>query len=323
MNKNLEDRLSSRDQFIFGVPADFFQPFEPVEKLLPESYEPLASFKENLRSAFIVGSMPFQLTHSSILQQRFNQIHTAARIRSLVNKDENGNYLEKEEELAFAKASAEMSEELREGTIIKRHAENTLKLLDTHLRDTEFRISAGELLRQIVVLCWGALEVVVNDTMRSLLNANPALVRLLTTDKEYKDALFGRDLVEKLEQRSFDLSNSMGDLFCDAVRLDSLEKMRRVVSLVLQNPAVDKQLKDEKLWKLAQQRHLIVHRRGVVDARFRLRTDEKRPVGQSIEFDSDYVESCLTCVRDAGLSLASSVARASPSFSVDKGLDAR
>jgi hypothetical protein len=51
-------------------------------------------------------------------------------------------------------------------------------------------------------------------------------------------------------------------VFCDVVNLDSLGKIRDAIHIGLTSPTVDIALKDERLWKISQQRNLVVHRRG-------------------------------------------------------------
>jgi hypothetical protein len=59
-----------------------------------------------------------------------------------------------------------MNSELRDPEVITRHALSTVNVLKRHLIRNDFQMSAQELLRQIIVMCWGAFEIVANDGLR-------------------------------------------------------------------------------------------------------------------------------------------------------------
>jgi hypothetical protein len=113
-------------------------------------------------------------------------------------------------------------------------------------------------------------------------------------------------LIEALEAKDFNLSSAMGDVFCEVAKLDTLEKIRDAIHISLADPSVDSVLKGERLWKMSQQRHLIVHRRGLIDARYLERTSDRAAVGAPLILDGDYIEATLTVVRDAGCGIFTS-----------------
>jgi hypothetical protein len=53
------------------------------------------------------------------------------------------------------------------------------------------------------------------------------------------------------------------------------------------------------------QRHLIVHRRGLVDARYIERTSDHAMIGDHLKLDAAYIEASLVLVRDTGCSIYS------------------
>ncbi len=306
MNKD-DERFISEDIFLFGEPKGFFDAFKQLEPFDGPLQSSILTFKSNLSSAIVVGNVPFQLTHSGVLDQRFNQLHIAEKIRSrnTLLPGEN-NISQDEEDAAFKRAEEKMKDELKDPEIINMHSVQTLKLLDRHLETQDFQSSAQETLRQVLVICWSAFEVLISDTLRSLMNECPKIIGNFTDTKPYREALSGRALLEALENNNFDLSHGMGDLFCDLVKLDALEKIRAAILIALVDPKLDIQLKDERLWSISQQRHLIVHRRGVVDSHYLERTSDSMLSGDDIEFKSAYIEECLVVVRDVGCSILKS-----------------
>lgn len=291
-----DEHFACEHQFLFGEPNGFFNSIDAIAVTAAALKPSLLAFKSNLSSAILIGNVPFYLTQASVTDQRFHQLLTAERIRS---RSLEGTETFREE-AAFLKASERMTDEMRNPDIVGGHAKRTLKLLDRHLANGEFSSSSEELLRQVLVIGWSAFEVLVNDTLRLLINVKPSIISAFTDIKPYRESLSGRALLEALNENQFDLSARMGDIFCEIVRLDSLEKIRDAIRLSLQNTQLDARLKDEKLWRISQQRHLIVHRRGLVDSRYVERTSDRINIGEHIKFDSNYVETSLSLIRDIG-----------------------
>jgi hypothetical protein len=172
-----------------------------------------------------------------------------------------------------------------------------------HLKNDVFRESAQELLRQVLVICWSSFEIFVNDILKSLLNVKPHLISSFQNSKPYREALSGQILLDALVANEFNVSSTMGDIFCEVVKLDSLEKIREAIRLCIAEPALDTILKDERLWRISQQRHLIVHRRGIVDPEYLRRTSDRAMVGDHLKLDGKYIKASLVLVRDIGCNL--------------------
>jgi hypothetical protein len=290
----------TRESFLFREPRGFLDEVKQKDDVWEPLAEPLLAFRANLTSAIRVGVIPFQLVHSAILEQRFNQLVIASNIHFLSTQSEPESKTEDgkkdRERRALERAHEEMNAELREKEVITRHAWSTVKVLDRHLRDNDFRASAAELLRQIIVMCWGAFEIVAGDVVRAALNAKPAFFRSVAEARPYRESISARFLTDGLEANSFDLSRKMGDLFCD-------EKIRDISRILIADDVVDSMLKKELLWRIFQQRNLIVHRRGIIDSRYLKNTSDTGTIGDHIEFKSSYVEESLVMVRDAGLEM--------------------
>jgi hypothetical protein len=286
--------------FLFGEEKDFDNAYRELEEIISPFSSILQAFKANLRSAVRVGEIPFQLAQSAVLQKRYAQLLIAEKIRCRT-KVERGQITEsKVEREASRCASESMTEELNHKTVIERHADETLNNLDNHLKDPEFKTSAQELLRQVLVMTWSAFEILVNDTLRTLLNSKPSIIKRFADNRPYRDVLSARTLMEALEESNFNLSASIGDVFCDIVNLDSLEKIRDAIHIGLTNPTVDTALKDERLWKISQQRNLIVHRRGLIDTKYVSRTSDDGPIGEPLVLNRYYIEASLEFIRECG-----------------------
>jgi hypothetical protein len=286
--------------FIFGDPEGFFDVFPPLESNKCDLTPTLQTFRVNLWSAIRVANIPFELTNRSVLDQRFDRLKLAERIRCRTKVERQEITEDQVESVAHEIAIERMGEELKNPEIISHYSQETMALLRRHLADDGFHASSQELLRQVLVMCWGAFEILANDTMRILLNVRPRMISRFVEGRPYREFLSARWLMESLEMRDFNLSSAMGDVFCEVVKLDSLEKIRDAIRVGLASDVIDTLLKDELLWKISQQRHLIVHRRGIVDARYAERTSGSEVIGGPLILEGLYVEGCLKAVRDIG-----------------------
>ncbi|MCV0396767.1 MAG: hypothetical protein K5872_20880 [Rhizobiaceae bacterium] len=292
----------SRTRFIFGPPPSFYDPLVAIGEEPSAISASVRAFKDNLSSAITVGSIPFQLAQSSVLHQRFAQIRTAERIRSLAVDE--GTDDRASEKLAYNRAKKAFTREITDQETIEDFGRQTLTVLDGHLSDKEFSDSADELLRQVLVIAWGAFETLVSDSLRSVLNCRPELSLNLFSERQYRDVLIGKNTVLELERRNFDLSKSMGDIVFDTFRMDGLEKIRDVCSIIFNNDELNVFLKNDALWTLSQRRNLIVHRRGLVDSRYLSKTGDTRSIGDRLTLTASEIEDSLVVVRDAGVAFA-------------------
>lgn len=306
LNEGLSTPVASEEEkriigrFLFGLPPGFEEPFADVLTVQSELTLALLAFKENLESAFTLGSIPFQLTNSSVLDSRFQQLLAAERIRQLSAVEAGAEIGTNGERAAHASASDRMREELLQADVIMAHSRRTLGKLSDQFGDTDFGSSSAELLRQVLVMSWGAFETLFNDSVCSLLNSKPSVTRDLAHVRLYKEALSSRSLLDGLESAGFDLKSGMGDLLAGLVSLDSLPKMRSVAAVLLPDSELNLALTSKELWAISQQRHLIVHRRGIVDNRYLDRVEDNRNIGEKIVFDSKYVEQSILLLRDIG-----------------------
>lgn len=292
------------EHFIFGETPNFFAPFEKTDVRMHMA-EPFGSalltFKRNLASAFQVASIPYQLVHVAILNQHLQQIRTAESIRKLHIVAENDEQLQELQKEISSNVRARFDNELRDKKILDKYAEDTLKTLESHLDDGSFKASADELRLQVLVMSWGAFEAFFSDLIRGLLNSKPNLMRELMSVKEYRDLVLGRSFIDTLATHNFNLSGRMGDIFCNAVKMDGLEAIKTVADKVFVSSEASKALKKTEIWMIAQQRHLIVHRRAVIDASYLERTTNQASIGERLTLPADYIEEAMATLRDVGL----------------------
>jgi hypothetical protein len=166
------------ESFVFSAEEGFFEPIDAVASLLPPFTEIARSFRDNLDSAVVTATIPYVMARASV-SRRFQAIHTGERLRALGKVKQGEDLTPELEQKALEKAHERLSEELNSKAGIRRSARNTVSELNHAFRDGNFSEAASELLRQVLVMLWGAYEAFVTDMVTSFVNQRPAVAAVL------------------------------------------------------------------------------------------------------------------------------------------------
>jgi hypothetical protein len=243
----------------------------------PAALKPVAAaFSHNIEAARLVVSIPFTLVTAAEADARFSRLAIAAQIRARGQYEQQGGDLSSGAALpdefvrqAWATAEAEMQKLLQTDSGKDEILDSVVLTLKRVLQNRGLEVAARELLRQAVVAIWSSLEVLSSDLFTALLNAHPDLTtRILSNDVAKKHFTANLNWVAVAEHR-FDLTGKVGDLLMLSAKVDDVRSILDIYRAVIDQPAqIERALKSPTLWLLFQRRHLIVHRRGMVDAHY-------------------------------------------------------
>jgi hypothetical protein len=176
--------------------------------------------------------------------------------------------------------------------------------LDRVSAQPDFVSASRELLNQGLVLAWSSLEVLASDLFCATVNASPHLAGRLLSDHSIKKYLVPDKLsFDLLAEFGFNLSSSMGTILTRDLNLSSVGKIKAIASVLFNNEAVRVSLDSRTLYLLNERRHLIVHRRGVVDAKYVRATGDGRKDGERFQVAKQELGEALTQVTKCGLDL--------------------
>jgi hypothetical protein len=166
--------------------------------------------------------------------------------------------------------------------------------------------ASAELLVQALISTWAIFEVFTSSFLITILNNNPGQAAQVCAGVEYKRH-FGKPLVDldAISLHGFDLSKSMGTILFGQRRLDGLNAVKDMLGAALPFESVRSALNSKTLWILNQRRHLLVHKRGLIDAEYVRNTGDELPIGSRLRIRSTDVEGYLTAVRDTILAIVS------------------
>ncbi len=296
--------------FYFPVNIDEF--IKPINDFLSIAQKPLiqpiGSFAKNLSSVISTTSLPFWMGMASVSQKRFLQIHLAEKIRALNHADKDGHIPEWARAQAYEIAKKRAQEESLDDT----HKDTTIEELFADLimllSDPNFNTASREVLRQGAVLTWSSIEVLATDLFISLLNTKPELVNILFKNDRVRKWFDIRGVsLEILETHGFDVSKKMGDILIEHYSIDTLPAIKTIFSILsLGRADLITALDNPDLYLLNKRRHLIVHRRSIVDLQYKNSTSDSLNVGDELYIKPDDLDRYLTVVREAGKELIDS-----------------
>lgn len=267
-----------------------------------------AAFEQNVLAVAATVGIPVTLASAASEGSHWQRIHSAERIRALMLEAEPGEDKAaldaRRDSHALEAASRRMQEFAKSPDGRDTIAADACRFLLEALESSNLGDAADELLRQGIVLTWSALEVLCRDLFEVILNANPKRALAVIQEPAAKQRLQSKFTLEELATAGFDLSSSLGSLLTSQQDFSDIRTIKAVMLPTLSaEPDVETAIGNEVLWVLCQQRHLIVHRRGAVDARYLEATGEKRKIGERLVIKPDDLEIQLVKVVNAGHAL--------------------
>lgn len=256
-----------------------------------------------------MAGLPYRFALAASEQRRYQSFSHAADIRALIDSHvARDNADEKmREDVARDIANKKMREFLdsTEGRA-ELNFEACRLLLDL-AKTTETADAAAQLLLQTAVLTWGALEVLSREIFRIYLNCMPTACANLIGDSDIRKRFdLSRISIEKIAGFDFNLSGRLGDLLVEQNDLSDLPGMKAAFCVLFpEDSRLRDALGDRILWILFQRRNLIVHRRGIIDARYVAATGEELPLGSQLRVRPADIESYLGLVAKAAHALIS------------------
>jgi len=253
-------------------------------------------------------AIPYQMAFASVYRRWLQAFHTAEQIMA---QDERGRRSKLAEQKALKKTYQKLNKKLKSSKGIKEASDQILEELGDDLSRDEVLTAAKELLRQGSVLIWGALEVLARDLFVALLNVKPRLAAELFKDENSKRLFQVKGFnLEVLEQYNYNLSTSMGEILANHNTLDTPSSMKTVFATLLPNKEeIRTAFSDSQIWILFQRRHLVVHRRGVIDAVYLTNTGENLNKGTELTITPKDIDAYFRSILKVGDALIRGVSQ--------------
>jgi hypothetical protein len=292
------ERIAERVRMSFLIVSEekLFGPFEKFQRTGSSWRSIVVSAVEGLESVASAGCLPFQLVHDSVQQRRFDRFHSAESIRCLVDVKPGADLTEELKVRARENADRAMIAFVNSEEGQKTIRDEVLHELDHRLRSITVKNATQELLVQTLISTWSVFESFARSFVVAWVNADPQRASAVLSSLDLKD-FFGKQVVdlEVIGKHGFDLSTSMGKIVFEGRKLDNLTTIRAIMKALFNEPEIQLSL-DKEMWFLNQRRHLFVHKRGVVDEEYLLKTGDGAVLGNRLTINAFEIERYLGVV---------------------------
>jgi len=305
--------LEMRKHFL--VPLDLSAMLEQLTQISQHApghfKQPIAAFCSALQAVESTCAFPYMLADSktsALHFQRFLMVERIQNIPSVYDKSEIKKTDDEVEELAYRDARDSFSTFLSSQEGLNLLANEISQTLLDALKNARTASAICELRYQGVVSLWSAFEVVVRDILTLLLNTSPDKCQQLLADQLAKKYFYlPKFSIEDLSSSGYDLSDKMGDLLLGSRDFSDLKAIKAAVNAIAADSDVASALNSTTLWNLNQDRHLIVHRRGVIDAKYIEATGAEVNTGDVLSVTPKQLGEYLTCVISSTTSVISAL----------------
>lgn len=174
------------------------------------------------------------------------------------------------------------------------------------------------MMRQAVVLLWGAYETFSRDLFVSVLNERPSLLSKLVAKKQFKDRFPVNSVfsLETLQDAGFDLNGKLGNLLAEGKDFSAPWMLRSLFPTLFEDGSLKSvysaTFERPELWLLGHRRHVVAHRCGIVDAAYMKETgDKSQASGELLKVTRKDLRFAFGCVH---LAIAVALASAAELF---------
>ncbi|MFY1708380.1 hypothetical protein [Tritonibacter scottomollicae] len=285
--------------FLFMDKEDFLVPLSSFTQSDSPWRLSTASAIEGLGSVLSAATLPLALTHDAVSSSLLQRFDSAAQIRNLKNFSAGEKPTAESQIAAYRSAKKQAQDFSSSEKGRAKIRDDIIDILASHLYTDALQIAAEQLLAQTVIGTWTVFETFVRSIATDWVNAVPASASSILNAKELKDDIGKQPIsFDTLSSHGFDLSKKMGNALFDGKRLDRFRVMKGVLKALFGTAEVQRSL-GHGLHLLNQERNLLVHNRGVVDADFKEMTGSESPIGEKLSIEADSVEASLLAVRTA------------------------
>jgi hypothetical protein len=166
-----------------------------------------------------------------------------------------------------------------------------------------------QLLLQTVAGTWTAFETLSIDLWEQAVNDNPLTLAKRAVSSKPDDSEFGKAVNwDKILSLDFEIKNRIGTLMKSKFKYSDPEKILKAYSSIGDEKSFSF-LASESLILLAQLRHIILHNKGIADARFKAETRSELEVGTLYPVNENLIYQFINEVISTGRQLLREVSR--------------
>jgi hypothetical protein len=139
------------------------------------------------------------------------------------------------------------------------------------------------LLEQALVMAVSAFEVYLRELAVSIVTLNPGVRKRFTPEIESELSL------ARLEDYKDDVKRTKGEIVADLVKLEPRRVKSVLRRLIGMEDVFDGRQTEQKVRRILECRHIVIHRDGLIDPKFKKVTKYKGAIDRQIEISRRYV----------------------------------
>jgi hypothetical protein len=267
--KELTDKLA--DRFFLGVTPSFFNEIKALANTKAYCKDIVESFIANLESIDRVVSIPYVLSEQFANNRAFSMhLSRNAILHPELNHEQLLEIARKEFQESF--------EDQNQANRI--FIDLCMPLIEIPQDEKD---PAKELLNQGILLTWSAFEVFCRDYIEKRLNDDPMLcIPIFNSEMLRRRSDLRKLPLEYLISNKFNISEKVGTIIVENYDCSDLLILKEILFCITNKDEIRECMDDKKLWNLFQIRHLIMHRRGIIDKTFLDKTNIDQAIGEKI-----------------------------------------
>ncbi|MEX2485947.1 MAG: hypothetical protein WED10_15350 [Brumimicrobium sp.] len=144
---------------------------------------------------------------------------------------------------------------------------------------------------------WTSFEVLARDLVIEVLNRHSDKFKYLDVKS------IPTDILEKYD---YNIKDHLGEIYAEQRDWSNLKKIQESIKKIWpEKDDLHIELKDKILYKINQRRHLIVHKKGLVDDQYNRSTSDNYVIGKEIPIKPKDLKDGLETIKEIGQKLLS------------------
>jgi hypothetical protein len=274
-----------KELFFYNVESAYFDRLDSIIKEGNILEEEATTFKQNIVSICYSASIPYTLAS--------NTAFSRARDKVGVRESILGANLSHEEIMIIVnrKFIESLDNQETSNEILNDLA---LQLIGLAIKD---ELSVKELLNQNYIQLWSAFEVFIRDYIEKILNEFPDSCKSIIESDILKRRVDLRKIpFDYISENSFNLSNKMGTLITSSYDCSDLLITKEIIKSIKKSEEINSILDHKNLWNFFQNRHLLIHKKGIVDKGFIEKTGSTKNIGEKVSITPKELKNTMDLV---------------------------
>lgn len=277
-----------------------------------ETYSDIfTSFSANIKTLIDTIRIPYELSISKTKLDLYKNIITKERILNTPLVTET-NVDEKKHNDRITHLATKKFFETIEKKETKEWAKTQIEsfLIDCYESSKDLQIAISESLNLACINTWACFEVFCRDFCQLAINKKPDLIDVIRKNSILKDKFNTKNIsIEILKEYNYNISNNLGEILIPENDFSNLSILKETLCCIVKDKQLNKLLNSPDLYYLNQKRHLLVHKKGIIDDYFIKNTIHQGNLGSKLSIKPEDLKNDLRLIIDIAIELTKHISQ--------------